>query len=304
MRNPHRLLILSDGKPGHVNQSIAFARHLGYEYDLCRTAFTSRFSKSVSYLADRFRVKLETLFTTDEIDGCYRAVVSAGSETYYANRLLADKLGTKSVAIMLPQGYRLDYDLIVAQQHDNPPLRKNILSLPINLTYVEPQGLVTPEPNCRYVSIIIGGNSKQVDLEPKLLEQQLQRIFDLFPGHRFWLTTSRRTPAEIEVMLKKFSFDRAIYYSTEQINPIPDFLQHSEYLFLTADSSSMISEAVSFGSAAVEVLPLSGALPTGDKLGRMLSSLCQTGCLHMFDGTLANATRKIGLSQHFAEVCL
>ena len=29
-----RLLILSDGKPGHVNQSIAYAKYLGYGYDL------------------------------------------------------------------------------------------------------------------------------------------------------------------------------------------------------------------------------------------------------------------------------
>jgi hypothetical protein len=37
-------------------------------------------------------------------------VVSAGSETYYANKVLARRHGVPSVAIMLPRGYRLNFD--------------------------------------------------------------------------------------------------------------------------------------------------------------------------------------------------
>ena len=302
--NPGRLLILSDGKPGHVNQSIAFAKHLGHDYAICRVNFKSRAAKLFSYLADRCGLLLENLYQVESSNGEYSAIVSAGSETYYANRVLATKLGIKSVAIMLPQGYRLDFDLIVAQQHDNPPQQDNIICLPINLTYVEPQGLVVGESGCRYVSIIVGGNSKQVELEPKVLKQQLDLIFKLFPEHRFWLTTSRRTPVEIEALLKTFSFDRAVYYSAEQINPIPDFLQQSEYVFLTADSTSMISEAVSYGRSAVEILPLAKALSLNDKFGKLMKTLNQIGCLHMFDGALGQASKKIDLSQVFGEVSL
>ena len=58
----NRLLILSDGKPGHVNQSIAFAWHLGCEYDICPTGFINRGAKILSYLADRCRLHLASLF--------------------------------------------------------------------------------------------------------------------------------------------------------------------------------------------------------------------------------------------------
>lgn len=290
-----RILILSDGKPGHLNQAIAFAKHLHYQYDVCSVRFNNRLCKAVSYLADRLRVRLHWLFKAGPISGKYKAVVSAGSETYYANRVLAAALGIKSVAIMLPKGYRYDFDLIIAQQHDDPPVRDNIISLPINLTYVEPQGLVVPAERAKYVSLIIGGDSKQGRLDSQLLSEQITQVFNLFPQHRFWLTTSRRTPAEIEAVLRKFEFERAVYYSQEQINPIPDFLQHSDYVFLTADSTSMISEAVSYGRSCVEVLPPADNMLNRGKFNSMLKLLQHAESLHLFDGQLGAKRHKIDL---------
>ncbi len=63
-----RLLILSDGKPGHVNQSIAFARHLGCDYDVCQVRFKSRWAKGLSYFFDRCGLLICCLFTSDRID--------------------------------------------------------------------------------------------------------------------------------------------------------------------------------------------------------------------------------------------
>lgn len=292
-----RLLLLSDTKPGHVNQSIAFARHLGYEYDLVDVNFRFKWLKGISYLAGRFGVLLRSLIEVDAPSSDYAAVVSAGSGTYYANRVLAQMYGCKSIAIMLPQGYGYEFDLIVAQEHDKPPKRRNLLCLPVNLSFVEPQGLVWPESGCKYVSIIVGGDSKQNHLDAALLCRQIEQIRGLFPGHRFWLTTSRRTPDTVEEMLQNFNWDEAIYFSRRPANPIPDFLAHSDYVFVTADSSSMISEAVAFGDAAVEVLPLSLEESEQGKFGLLLKRLSEMGCLHRFDGQIGNARVKIALSE-------
>ena len=291
-----RLLILSDGKPGHLNQSIAFAKHLGYDYELRRVAFRGRLAKLISYVADRLALHWWWLFSCEKGDGEYFAVVSAGSETYYANRLLAGELGIKSVAIMLPKGYRYDFDLIVAQHHDAPPLRGNIIPLPVNLSYVVPQGLVKPEFGRKYVAVIVGGDSKQGRLVPEQLREQLRQVFALFPGYGLWLTTSRRTSSEVEDMLRDFDWERAVFYSKEPINPIPDFLAQSDYVFLTADSTSMISEAVSYGTACVEVLPASGTAIASGKFGRMVDDLQKQGAVHIFNGEIGSAHGKINLS--------
>ncbi len=291
-----RLLILSDGKPGHVNQSIAFARHLDLDYDISPVAFKWRGGKALSYLFSQAHIYISALFASEINSGCYAAVVSAGSGTYYANRTLARQLQCKSVAIMLPNGYPLDFDLIVAQQHDNPPVQSNIITIPINLTYVEPQGLVTPQPGEKYISLIIGGDSHHARMDVELLKSQLNNIFSLFPDHSVWLTTSRRTSPEVEVMLRQFQYDRAVYYSQETINPIADFLQHSDYVFLTADSSSMISEAVSFGKSCVEVLPMTERQLIAGKINQLIRILVQQGCLAIFDGSVSAKNKKISLN--------
>ncbi|WP_321531197.1 ELM1/GtrOC1 family putative glycosyltransferase [uncultured Desulfuromonas sp.] len=289
------LLILNDGKPGHVNQSLAFAQLLNRDYRLLEVGFKYRTSKGFSYVADRLGFYSPRLFMADLPTGHYDAVVSAGSETYYANRTLSRCLGCKSIAIMMPKSYRLDFDLIVAQQHDNPPPKPNIVSVPINLSFSQPQGVVTPEDNERYIALIIGGDSAQQKLDVELLRRQIEKIMQLFPGHRVWLTTSRRTPTSAEEMLRSYAFSDPIWYSENPVNPISDFLHCAEYVFVTADSSSMISEAVSFGNACVEVLPLSVHMPRRGKFIRLLSRLEEMDCLHVFDGSCRCCQKKVDL---------
>lgn len=298
---PRQLLILSDGKPGHLNQSLAFAKLLGYSWQVRRVAFKSRFCKALSYLADRVGLRLPGLFRVEGEGpgGC--AVVSAGSETYYANKVLARRLQVPAVAIMLPRGYRYDFDLIVAQQHDRPPRLKNLLSLPVNLSRVEPQGLVAGQGERPCVALIIGGPSRHFSMDPDRLREQVSRIFELFPHADMLLTTSRRTPPEVERMLETIPFRRSIIYSREPINPIPDFLAISDYVFVTEDSTSMISEAVSYGNACVEVLPLQ-ATAARNKVGAMVTELAARGCLHRFDGSLGDCRRKLDLRAELERV--
>ena len=299
-----RLLILSDGKPGHVNQSIAFARHLGYDYELSLVSYKSGLEKGCSYLFDRLGIYSAALFNTELETGEYTAVVSAGSGTYYPCRTLAKQLRCKSIAIMVPKGYRLGFDLIIAQQHDDPPALANVISMPINLTYVVPQGIVEPHPEKKYIALIIGGDSRHGTLDPQRLQTQLEQVFSLFPQHDFWLTTSRRTSAEVEAVLQKFDWARAVYVSQERINPIADFLTHSDYVLITADSTSMISEAVSYGSSCVEILPPVDKFDHQGKLGRMLSTLQEKKALHLFDGTVSHMNKKIDLAHLLRGVTL
>ena len=51
-----KVLILTDGKAGHENQSKAFARALGCDFDLVEVHFRSAFHKALSYLFDHLGV--------------------------------------------------------------------------------------------------------------------------------------------------------------------------------------------------------------------------------------------------------
>lgn len=293
--NEHTVLILSDGKPGHLNQSIAFARLLGHDYAVCRVAFSGRLTKALSYLCDRLGIYTPYLFKVLDTlpEGCC-AVVSAGSATYYANRTLGRTLSVPSVAIMYPGGYSPGFDLIIAQEHDAPPRRDNIVTIPLNLSASRPLGLVHKEGPGPTVALIIGGPSRHFRMDPERLRQQLEGVFSLFPGGDFIVTTSRRTPAAVEKMVEEGPFRYRVIASREQVNPIADFLAIADYVFVTEDSTSMISEAVSFGTARVEVLPLAR---TGarNKVAGMVASLAASGYLHLFDGTVGDCRRKFDL---------
>jgi hypothetical protein len=222
-------------------------------------------------------------------------VVSAGSETYYANKVLARRFGIPAVAIMLPRGYRLDFDRIIAQEHDRPPRKENILVLPVNLSRVEPRGVFRPRAGERYVALVVGGPNPVFGFDRDQFRQALDSIFAGFPGCRIVVATSRRTPAEIEEEIDRHPFEEKFLYSRDPVNPIPDFLASCEYVFLTADSTSMISEAVTFGRARIEILPLPARSDPG-KYGRMIGSLVELGCVHRFDGRPGAANRKIDLA--------
>ena len=57
-----KVLILTDGKAGHENQSKAFARALGCDFDLVEVHFKSAFHKALSYLFDRLGILTLRLF--------------------------------------------------------------------------------------------------------------------------------------------------------------------------------------------------------------------------------------------------
>ncbi len=293
-----RLLILSDGKPGHVNQAIAFARILGCEYEVAPVSFNFSGAKALSYILDRCGICWRWLFNVRLTRKNYAAVVSAGSATYYANRTLARQLSCLSIAIMFPRGYRLGFDLIIAQQHDHPPKSEQILALPVNLSLSVPAGIIEPKAGERYLGLIVGGDSNHGVLSADRLKSQIDQILTQFPGYKVWLTTSRRTSSAVETMLATYDYDFSVFYSQQQINPIPDFLEHCEVVFITADSSSMISEAVSNGKASVEILPVSDSFSPTGKFKDMLDPLIDEGYVHLFDGfSSKKSVKKINLKE-------
>mgnify|MGYP000496929671 CR=1 FL=1 len=94
-----RILIISDGKPGHLNQSIAFCKIKDVSYDILEVKFKSKFHKALSYLFDRFDFFTDFLFDDYKkyYFDFYDAVVSAGSGTYYFNKFIGQKYNKKSI---------------------------------------------------------------------------------------------------------------------------------------------------------------------------------------------------------------
>ena len=288
-----RVLILSDGRMGHLNQSLALVKYLDLPYDVKSVKFTCKWCKSLTYLLDAMGIKIDKLFFVD-IDRKYDIVVGTGSSTAYATKVLAKKLEAKSVAMMLPHGYKYDFDIIFAQSHDTPPQQENITEVPANFSYVEPKGVYQAKK--KSIGIVIGGDNKLFTMSQKMIKSQLDYIVNKYGSHEIAITTSPRTSNEIEEMIESYDFDYSVIFSKNPINPIPDFLDQCETVFITGDSTSMISEAISYGESNVVVLPLESQEP--NKFTRFVEGLEKEGYLHIFNGTIQNRNKKIDFTTY------
>lgn len=296
-------LILSDEKPGHLNQSLALARIMKWETQIVPVRFKSAAAKSASYLLDRLHIYSTSLLTPLADHPKPDIIISTGSETYYANKLLAKKWGIPNVAILYPRGYRLDYHHIFAPAYDNPPMQHNITPLPINLSHADAEWYRQQAEEFRThhhkavqksVGIVIGGNSHRASIEAGQLEKQLTEIFKRTPDHEHWLTTSRRTPPEIIALLKSFAFDYQLIWEKSAYNPLPAFIESCEHLFITSDSASMISEAVSYGETSVTALPVTYRSQK-DKLQRFIEQLEKNGLIASLPTDAMTANKKVNL---------
>lgn len=317
-----KAVIISDGKKGHLNQSIAFCKYMDLTYDIVEVRFKNRFLKSLSYLFDRvgfytmsiLDMSMDTQVKPEYDEFChscegrnpeitidnqwiqsslknkkYNLAVCAGSSTYYAAKVISKKLNLKSVSMMLPRGYRYDFDVIFAQTHDNPPRFSNIIEIPANFSFIEPIGLFKSKKQS--IGIVIGGNNSYLEMNKDKLKEQLDFIKEKFKDFEIAITTSPRTPREIEDFIKSYHFDYEVIYSKSPINPIPDFLENCQTVFITSDSTSMISESISFGEANIVILPL--VSKKENKFNSFISKLETDGYLHIFNGKIENRNKKI-----------
>ena len=299
-----KILIVSDGKAGHENQSKALCSALGYDFDCLRVAYPTKLHKALSYAADRLGLLRRGLFTVSQpAEGFYSAVVCTGSTAFYPGKVAARQRGLPVAAILFPRGYRLStFDCILAPSFDQPPALPNIVRVPVNLTSTNASfyeaGVAAfrhrHTPRGPAVGVIIGGPNAIATMTPESMRRDLDRLFAATEGRERWVTTSRRTPPGVEAVIDRYPFDYKLIFSRDTFNPIPAFVSLCERLFVTADSTGMLSEAVTRGTAQVEVLMNLG--DPASKFGRFIRGLEAENAVHVFDGSLGSAGRKIDLA--------
>ena len=308
-----KVLILTDGKAGHENQSKAFARALGCEFDLVEIDFKSKLAKALSYLLDWLGV-LNTNLTdlTDSKKRDYVAVIGTGSGTFYAAKAVAKKLGVKCGVVLYPRGYDVkSFDCVLAPAFDRPKAAANVIEIPANLVANDEafysKGIEDFKAHYGKCSnggafecsnaqaVIIGGPNKCSTMTPEWMKAQLDAIFNSKPQTsnlkpEFWVTTSRRTPPDVEAVVDSYPWNYKLLYSKDHFNPIPAFVKLAKKLYVTAESTGMLSEACTFGSA--EVVALDNLNPGPHKFRRFVDDLRKGGYV---DGN-----RKVDLSAQFA----
>ena len=286
---PKKIVILSDGKPGHYNQSLGIMDQLSDdEYQLVEINFRSKWHDNIlriflslfpgGKLADKviwsilfFSLTEETISKLKNIQSV-ALILSTGSSVAAVNLLLGQLLDAKTVTCRPPSpvGTR-QFDLaILPRLYWRQPERINVCRTlgvpnrisPERLEHFRPLSQKVSSSQRSKIGLLIGGNSPLHNISKKVATRWIDFLIQLVKSRKWQvlLSTSRRTPKVIEEYIADIVKDRnddfPINLFSHQIPSSSQFkfehiLANSDLLLVTEDSFSMVCEACSSGKPVV-----------------------------------------------------
>lgn len=228
-----QILIINDGKPGHRNQSLGLAEAIArlQPVEICEREPMGRFEA----LRLTFGGALPVL---EDKPGL---LIGAGHATHLTLLALRKLYRVPAIVLMqpsIPMGF---FDLCLIPEHDQPPVRPNIMTTRGALNRMQP-GTKVPDSGL----ILVGGPSKHFEWHQQSVLTQVEALLQQQP--RNWLVgSSRRTPAQTEAALLALAGDRFVPAATTGPDWLVGQMGKAEVCWVTEDSASMVYEALTAG---------------------------------------------------------
>jgi mitochondrial fission protein ELM1 len=241
MNTLRHIRVLSDGRPGHENQSVglaqALARRTGAAYEIVRI------DPSAGLLA---RTRMASR------PGLVDLVIAAGHRTHLPLWWAARRVRARSVVIMKPSLPLALFDLCLLPRHDlaNPTDHGRVVTTRGALNRVSEQSHEKTETGL----ILIGGPSNHHGWDGTPLPAAINEIVRARPDLAWTIGDSRRTPEGFLAQLSGCGAQLAPHRQT-QPDWLPAQLGAAREVWVTEDSVSMIFEALTAG-ARVGLLPM------------------------------------------------
>lgn len=236
-----QIWIISDDKPGHLNQSLGLAEALQRLEPSMTVETKPVLSKSQALKTLCFGVRDIKSNPLPDV------IIGAGHRTHLT--LLAYKRATGARAVLmmkpsLPTGW---FDLCLIPRHDEPTPKPNIELTDGALNRMQP--LATRSADAVQGMVLIGGPSKHFGWDDQAIIDQLAAIVG---GDKPWLlTTSRRTPNSFLSQLRAADLPNLNIVPFEETGPgwLGEHLPNAEQCWVSGDSVSMVFEALTAGCA-------------------------------------------------------
>jgi hypothetical protein len=247
----HPILIwrFLDGKPGHENQSAGLVQALQEQLpvEVHELPATSTLAAAGHWLRGRFPPG----------DGLPDPglILGAGHATHLPMLAARRARGGRAVVLMKPSLPMRCFDLCLVPRHDAPPASGHVLVTEGVLNRMRP----ATGREADLGLILVGGPSRHHGWDEAGLLAAVGELLAREPQRHWRLTSSRRTPATLLPALLPLAAGaggRLELVPAEQTGRdwLPAQLARAAVAWVTADSVSMVYEALTAG-AAVGVLP-------------------------------------------------
>jgi len=293
------ILIIDEGSPGHLSQSLGVVSVLEEEGVDCsveiirfRYRLKGVFRPLMRFVMNSLPARLYTrlLPMCGELDERAIArtpdvIISSGGKSIFASYVLKHRYQCKSIFVGIPDPYPDRwFDLIVS------PVKKPFF-VPYVVTGMIPNSM-TPEvikrdgaeywrdrdlPK-RTWALFIGGNSKSHHYTEEEWDALLIHMVTLSQryGIKWLVTTSRRTPLSVEERLATMSrsdvIEELVLYNREPKKVLKPFLYAAERIFVTQDSLTMASEAYNSQKPVTLLTPMSLKIKKGSDFEKVIDT--------------------------------
>ncbi|MEM6606384.1 MAG: ELM1/GtrOC1 family putative glycosyltransferase [Pseudomonadota bacterium] len=259
-----RIGVVSDGKPGHVNQSLGLAEAL---QRLCRDLHITRIpAMSAGQALARALVR-----RSSGAESGVSLLLGAGHRTHASLLALRRIHSCPAVVLMSPSLPGSFFDLVIVPRHDGGCETDRFWFTDGPINRIRP---AKKRPGLGLM--LVGGPSPHFDWRTNELVEQIAKLCD---GTIQWeLSTSRRTPPDFLRILDSLHLPGLDARSPEQRPEdwLPSVLPGAETCWVSPDSVSMVYEALSSG-AAVGIFDLPPV--TGSRVAESMADLVCRGLL-------------------------
>ena len=282
-----KALLLTQGMHGMVSQVEGLAKALGLNYKHQKIELKSFWN----LIPPRISPISENLVKNKFVCDC-KVIISCGRKSVIPSIALKKRLGNQifNIHIQDPKVSFKHFDLIVSPKHDNLK-GENIIDTTGAIHYLNKKEI---EDNSEYLGIekdkrrelvafIIGGPNRYYKYSQKQVHELFNKIKTLFTPDRYKIIVipSYRTPDNIlKQAFNTFNFNHHVVKSVDKKSYL-SALSISDYIVVTCDSTSMISEAAITGKPVYVAMMKSYSI--SKKFKKFYSQLQELGITRELD---------------------
>ena len=256
-----KILLITDKKAGHESISNGLVKAIGERRDIETTKIYSKIrakfiKKIATVLLKKSTIKRENipylikLFYKDfsmDLNQKYDLIISTGGDTSFLNILLAKYFDTPNIYCSSLRGLKSNYFTYIVSIVDNHIKNEIVVDFPP--VHVE---IKEKELSGKYLAVLIGGATKNYKFSDDEFIDIVKNSIKLAKkmGYKILLTTSRRTPIQIEKKIKALCekdsniFEMSIFFNEKPQKVVNYFLSNADAVLCTQESGSMITESI------------------------------------------------------------
>lgn len=252
-----RIIALLDGRPGHEKQTMGIIQALQKKVPVQLTRMHVSGFSILDKLIQTCRLYLPGTGLSHPHMRDVDLMIGTGSRTHLPMLLYKKKYAVPAITCMTPASHLQNrFDLCFVPEHDGRPGDKNIM-----LTVGAPNQSHNKRAHREECGLILLGgiDTQSHHWESYQVVRMVERIIATDRQKSWTISSSPRTPQDTVAMLKQLSkqYDNIHFFDYKDTPPgwIEEQYDKNKVVWVTADSISMIYEAITAG-CSVGIFPM------------------------------------------------